>query len=132
MTYEEMVLKHNELLAYIEAESNEYTTRMQPYQDAVKAILTAIQVKLQEEKLKNVKTEYGTPYLHTSTSVKVDNRDNFLQFIVKEGRWDMLDARALKAPVEAFVDTNAAPPPGIIVEGFISCRIRGKQQMEKS
>jgi hypothetical protein len=49
----------------------------------------------------------------------------------------MLDARALKAPVEAYITENRVVdendtvikdgvPPGLVVEPFISCRIRGK------
>jgi hypothetical protein len=130
-TYEELVLKHNEIVAWLEHEDAEYTARVKPYQDAVKAILATLQMKLQEEKLQNVKTGYGTPYLRTSNSIKVADRAAFLNYIVVEGGWDMLDARALKTPVEEYYDKHGEPPPGITVEPFVSCRITGKQ-LEKT
>lgn len=128
MTYEELVLKHNELLVHIEQEDTAHDTRMKPFRDGVKAILAELLKRLQTDKLKNVKTDYGLVYQHQSVSVKVDNRDAFLQHVTSTGAWDMLDARALKDPVKEYLDSHdGVAPPGVKVEGAVSARIRGKQ-----
>ena len=130
-SYDELVLKHNEIVEYLERETAIFEAKMKPYQEGAKAILAALHTKLLEDKFQNVKSRYGTPYLHTSTSVKVDNRGEFLKYVTEQGRWDMLDARALKEPVEAFIDhednKEGVAPPGVTYTKFTSCRIKGKK-----
>lgn len=127
MTFDELVQKHNELLSYVTDEDAEHDARMKPYRDGINTIKATILTMLQEQKLQNVKTEHGTPYQHTSMSVKVDNRSDFLSFLAAQDKWDMLDARALKDPVQDWLDKHdGVPPSGIKVEYFTKCNIRGK------
>lgn len=126
MTYDDLVLKHNEILEYITAEDAAHEEAMKPYREGFKAILTELCTRLQTDKLKNVKTEHGLAHLHTTTSVKVDNRDTFLQFVLKHNRFDMLDVRAVRKVAAEWIEANKTEPPGIKSDRFVTCRIKGK------
>ena len=56
--------------------------------------------------------------------VKVEDREAFLNFVRTENAWSFLDVRALKAPVEAWLEGSATQPPsGLTVDYYTSCNI---------
>jgi hypothetical protein len=84
--------------------------------------------------LQNVKTEWGTPYLSRTLSVKVADREQFLAF-VRLGNWEFLDARCLKDPVKDLMMKNEEATAagktivpllslGIATEVIVKCNIR--------
>jgi hypothetical protein len=119
-----LVEKHNELLAYVEAEQAAFDERIKPYTDALATIKGAALAHLQEQGQQNAKTEFGTAYQSTIMSVKVDNPAIFLDFIREQGLWTMLQVGALKEPVREFLDTTSRPPPGLKVDFITKCNIR--------
>ena len=120
----DLIAKHNELKSYIEAEEEAHKAALKPYKDGLAQIMAACGVILQEQGLQNFKAEgFGTAYLQHGLSVKVDNREVFLQF-VQEGHLDFLDAGVLKDPVRDWIDKTSAPPPGVKAEPFVKCLIR--------
>jgi hypothetical protein len=123
-TIAELVTKHNEIKAFIEAEQEAFDTRIKPYKQGLAAILNSCGVLLQEQGQQNAKTEDGTAYLNHGLSVKVDNRAEFLEFVKREWKWDMLDVGVLKDPVRAWREAHNADPPGIKSEEFVKCLIR--------
>jgi hypothetical protein len=124
-TIGDLVARHNELLAYVEAEQAEYDTRMKPYTEAIVLLKGACLTILQEQGQQNAKTENGTAYQVTTMGVKVDNRNEFLKFIVDQQQWDMLQAGALKEPVKDWLDKHdGVKPPGVAIEFFTKCNIR--------
>ena len=122
-TIGDLVAKHNEIKGYIEAEDEAHKERMKPYREGLNAILATCGVMLQEQGQQNAKTEAGTAYLNHGLSVKVDNRETFLQFVA-DGHLDFLDAGVLKDPVRDWLDKHQADPPGVKTEAFVKCLIR--------
>jgi hypothetical protein len=122
-TIAELVTKHNEIKAYLEAEQEAFDTRIKPYKQGLAAILNSCGVLLQEQGQQNAKTEDGTAYLNHGLSVKVDNREKFLEFVTNQN-WDFLDAGVLKDPVRAYREQHNADPPGVKCEEFVKCLIR--------
>jgi len=125
-TLGDLIDKYKELETYVEAEDAAYGAAMKPYKDAINLIKSAVLAELQRTGQQNAKSENGgTAYQQTSMSVKVDNREQFLDFISQQGRWDMLDAGALKEPVKDWLDkNNGVEPPGLKVSYFTKCNIR--------
>lgn len=121
----DLIAKHNEILAEVERIEGEQKLVLQPYKDAIGAIKAAMLERLQAEGHQNVKTEEGTAYQQTTMSVKVDNRDELLNFVSVNNRIDMLDIGVLKEPVKDWLDTHdGVPPPGVKVDFFTKCNIR--------
>ena len=53
----------------------------------------------------------GTAYRSVRASAKVSDWDSLLEFIQKEGAWEMLERRVSKVAVEQFkAETNDLPP----------------------
>jgi hypothetical protein len=122
-TIGDMLAKHNEIKALVEAEDAAYEARMKPYKDAMRTLVSACGALLVEQKMQNFKSDDGTAYLQHGLSVKVDNRAEFLQFVL-DNHFDFLDAGVLKDPVRDWIDKTQAPPPGIKAEPFVKCIIR--------
>lgn len=121
----DMITKHQELRAIVDAEETRLKEQLKPYRDAMNAINVAIGVELQAQKLQNFKSDDGTAYLRHDLGVKVDNAPDFLQFVRTTESWGMLDVRALKEPVVNYASEHQdAPPPGISFAPSVTCIIR--------
>jgi hypothetical protein len=125
-TIGDMIAKHREIKAMVEAAQEKFDAEWKPYKDALNAIAAACGAQLQEQGLQNFKSDTGTAYLQHGLSVKVDNRAEFLQFLLEDfdQRQGFLDAGVLKDPVRDWLDKYQADPPGIKTEAFIKCLIR--------
>jgi hypothetical protein len=69
----------------------------------------------------------GTAYLSNTLSVKVDDRDIFLDFIRANEAWEFLDARPYKDPVKEWIAANPTHSTAIIgltTEWIVKCNIR--------
>ena len=125
-TLGELVAKANDITDYIKAEDDAHDAKMKPYKDGLVAIKGMVLGMLQASGQQNAKIEgEGTAYQQTTSSLKVDNRNAFLEFVATQGKWDMLQVGVLKDPVEAYIEANnGTPPPGIKLEYFTKCNIR--------
>jgi len=68
---------------------------------------------MEAEGVKNVRTPHGTAYQTTRTSVRVADKDAFLTSVREADAWGLLDIRASKTGVKAFLEENGALPPGV-------------------
>lgn len=136
-TIAEVIRKHQELKNAWEEANEAFQEEWKPYRDGIKALENYCCTMLQKQGLQNSKVEgVGTAYLRHPMKVTVDNRDDFLAFVVKHNKWDMLDAGVLVDPVRAFLEEEAlkhehdptyvpaAAPPGIAIENSVACSIR--------
>ena len=55
----------------------------------------------------------GTAYRSVRASAKVADWDSLLEFIKKEGAWEMLERRVSKVAVEQFKAETSDLPPGV-------------------
>jgi glycine betaine/choline ABC-type transport system substrate-binding protein len=122
-TIGDMIAKHRELKVMVEAAQEAFDAEWKPYRDAMTALQTACGAELQRQNLQNFKSDDGTAYLKHGDSVTVNNREDFVKFVL-DGHLDFLDARVLKDPVRAWTDEHSAPPPGVKIEPFVTCIIR--------
>lgn len=63
----------------------------------------------------NIRTELGTVYKATRSSVKVQDWEAFLEFVQENDLWHMLDKRANKTAVQEFMEGNEELPPGLSI-----------------
>ena len=122
-TIGDMIAKHREIKAALKVAQEAFDAEWKPYRDAMNALQTACGVELQRQNLQNFKSDDGTAYLKKGDSVTVDNRDDFVKFVL-DGHLEFLDARVLKDPVRDWTDKHDAPPPGVKIEPFVQCIIR--------
>jgi hypothetical protein len=69
----------------------------------------------------------GTAYLSHTLSVKVADREKFLDFVRASEAWEFLDVGVLKAPVKAWMEQHPTSPTntiGLSTEPIVKCHIR--------
>jgi len=71
--------------------------------------------QMQEIGSDSIKTKAGTCYQSIRASVRVEDREKFLNFVRENEAWDLLESRASKREVEQFLETNQDIPPGVSI-----------------
>lgn len=72
----------------------------------------------------HIGTEQGTVYKTTRTSVKVQEWDQFLPFVLENGLTHMLERRASKEAVSEYLEANGELPPGLSITHDEAVNIR--------
>jgi hypothetical protein len=65
--------------------------------------------------VESARTPSGTAFKSTQTSVKVDDREAFLEFVKANEAWAFLESRANKSAVDEFLKEFEELPPGVSV-----------------
>lgn len=76
--------------------------------------------RAQEEGLETIKTPLGTAYWSTHHTATVASREELFSFCKQNDAWDLVEARASKTAVKAFIEGHGEPPPGV---NFSSTRV---------
>ena len=113
-------MKLSDLVAkYIELRDKKYELKHQYEFKAGKIdeVLDKIEAKLLETfdsaGIDSCKTEAGTAYASSFSTASVADPDAFLEFIVENEEWSLIERRASKTAVEQFIVANGDVPPGI-------------------
>ena len=72
----------------------------------------------------SMKTDAGTVFKKTSTSVKVTDWPAVLELIKEHDLWHMLEHRLSKAAVEEYIEAEGTAPPGVAIETQVGVNIR--------
>ena len=113
-------MKLSDLVAkYIELRDKKYELKHQYEFKAAKIdeVLDKIEAKLLETfdsaGIDSCKTEAGTAYASSFSTASVADPDAFLEFIIENEEWSLIERRASKTAVEQFIVANGDVPPGI-------------------
>lgn len=83
---------------------------MERINEAVAKLEGDIQAALQEQGLKNIKTDAGTAYLKTDYSATVKDREAFEEWAQSTGNTGAMDIRANKKAVRELLDSGEEVP----------------------
>ena len=117
-----------------------------PLVQAMSLLEAHMMAQLNEMGADSIKTPYGTPYISRVASVKVEDAGVYLNFLmdlalthislaestkeklkhamVESGAFDMLEARAAKLAVEAFIEEHNVLPEGLKREVRANLNVR--------
>jgi|HubBroStandDraft_2_1064218.scaffolds.fasta_scaffold00003_24 hypothetical protein len=115
---------------YLKAEMARLDTYYKPMREWLQAADNKLLELLNEQGCDSFKTEHGTAYRSVITSVKVEDREKFLDFVLDETNWDkygneMLMASPQKDAVKRFAEEhNGVLPPGLSTSAFTRVNIR--------
>lgn len=113
---------------YLKAEMARLDTYYKPMREWLQAADNKLLELLNEQGCDSFKTEHGTAYRSVITSVKVEDRTKFIDFVLDA--WDtfgneMLMASPQKDAVKRFAEeNNGALPPGLSTSAFTRVNIR--------
>jgi hypothetical protein len=86
--------------------------------------------RAQEDGLETVKTAAGTAYWSTHHTATVASREELFSFCKEHDAWDLLESRASKTAVKAFIEGHGEPPPGVNFSSVRVFNLRKSQSKE--
>ena len=114
-------IKIRDMKAQIVAEQKQVTDRISKVLKKIEGQLMDAMTELGTE---SMRTPSGTCYRVIQTSAKVEDRDQYLEFVKANGAWAFLESRANKTAVEEYLEANGELPPGITVTRFATVNVR--------
>lgn len=120
MNYEQAAERYMEVRNEIDALDRAHKEAKAELNERLRLLENWFTAKAQEDGLDSVKTPLGTAYWSTHSTATVASREELFDYCKSTGAWDLLEARASKTAVRAFIDGHGAPPPGV---NFSSTRV---------
>lgn len=102
----------------------EYEASVAKIVEAMVTINNELLARMNADGAESVGTPHGTAYKSLRTSATVADREAFLNFIQAQGRDDLLDARAAKAAIAAFMEETGEEVPGVKVTSHYVVNVR--------
>lgn len=94
------------------------------YTVAQEKITNILMDKMQELGVESLRSESGTAYLNTKTSVSVQDKSAFMDFILSNEAFQLLDVHANKTAVQEYLSDNQELPPGVSVTSVLDVGYR--------
>jgi hypothetical protein len=121
-TTADLIGRYIALRDHIDQMQKDFETSLVPYKDAMTAIEGAVTVEINAlgNGHNSIKTEQGTAFRQEWSSVKVADRESFLDFVFDGRREGFLTSAVPKDAVKEFCEAhNGQPPPGVdVVRGY--------------
>lgn len=108
----------------IKVKNAEYAETIKPYNERMELVRGALHAKLNELGVNSVRTQHGTPYVTTATSVKIEDWDAFFNFVNETQEPDFLIRNANKTKVMEWLDKNGQLPPGVSISNFQTLNVK--------
>jgi hypothetical protein len=124
MKLSELVAKYIELRDAKASLKAEYDEKLAPIEEKLAKIEGKLLEVFHATGMESVKTEHGTAYMSTRTTVSVADRDAFMEFIKSGDHWSMMEVRAAKTAVEQYKAANDDLPPGVNWKSEVVVNIR--------
>lgn len=97
---------------------------LRPHRAHMAAIMNEMLARLNARGADNSKTPSGTAYKSMQTSAKVIDRDEFLNYVIDNARYQLLTNHVSKEEVEAVIQLTGDPPPGVEVSRTLVVNFR--------
>lgn len=104
----------------------EHEDRLKPLRDLQEKLTGRIQAFMNANNLKNLRTDAGTCYVSTRYTASLSDPSIFMQYVIENKAFDLLDRRANKTAVVAFVEQNKQLPPGCNLSAVENLGVRRK------
>lgn len=124
MKLSELVAKYIELRDEKASLKAEYDGKLAPIEEKLSKIEAKLLEVFDQTGMESVKTDQGTAYKSTRTTVSVADRDAFMEFVKEGDHWSMMEIRAAKSAVEQYKAANEDLPPGINWRSEVVVNIR--------
>lgn len=79
----------------------------------MRVIETQLMAFLNDGKIDSIKTDGGTAFKRTETSITVADQAAFSRYVIGGEHWKLIDFRASKSGVKEFLEEHKELPPGV-------------------
>jgi hypothetical protein len=98
--------------------------KLAKYDEAMIKIESILMQQLQAAGVDSAKTPHGTAYKATKTYVSVGDWDAFIEHVIANEAWWMLERRVNKSGALQWQETHDAMPPGVNVRQELTINVR--------
>lgn len=110
---EQRVAQYIKLRDMIKAKDDAHKESMEPYRETLEKLNGLLLQHLHTVGVDSAKTGAGTVYKTVKKNASLEDPDQFMRHVIGTENFDLLDRKASKAGVEAFVQENGVLPPGV-------------------
>lgn len=128
-TAEQLIAEALRIDDHIKAQSKAFTDYLAPFKQQREEIENKLLALLNSQNSESIKADSGTAYISTILTPKINNRDNYLDWINEN--WDdfgnemlQLSAPQKEALKQYMEENNNALPPGVEISYFRRLNIR--------
>ena len=97
----------------IKQKNDEHKKQMKPYNETLEQLNALLLAHLNGQSANSVATDAGTVYRTEKKSASLADAEAFMEFVVANGAYDLLDRKANVTAVEDHIKEHNAPPPGV-------------------
>jgi hypothetical protein len=108
----------------IKAMNEAHEKLMEPFVAAQNKLSAVITDHLDKSSVESIKTEFGTAYKSTRYTASLEDPDAFMNFVVSNNKFELLDRRANSTAVQDFVKETGALPPGAKISAMKTVGVR--------
>jgi len=91
----------------------EHKERMKPYRETLEKLNSVLLLHLNEINGESVRTDAGTVYRTAKKSASLADPAAFMEYVIRENAWDLLDRKANVTAIADFIEENSVTPPGV-------------------
>jgi len=110
----------------IKKKKDDFEATMAPAVQILEQLNNLILDHLNKVKADSVATPSGTAYRTAKKSAALADPDLFMNYVITNGAWELLDRKANVTAVVDFIETNNSPPPGVNFSQVFVAGVRRK------
>lgn len=110
----------------IKSKDEEHKKAMKPYRETLEQLNSVLLAHLNGINGQSVTTEFGTVYRTEKSSASLADGAAFMDYVIANQAFDLLDRKANVTAVEEFIKENNSPPPGVNYQSRFEAGIRRK------
>jgi len=106
----EQYVKLRDKIKDMEAKHKE---ELKPYKETLEKLNAVILAHLNQVGGESIRTAAGTAYVTEKKTASLADPQAFMEYVVANEAWDLLDRKANVKAVGDYIDEYNAPPPGV-------------------
>ena len=107
------VEQYIKLRSIISAKNDEHKKSMKPLNETLEQLNSVLLQHLNDLNCNSAATDSGTVYRTEKKSASLADAEAFMNFVIANQAFDLLDRKANVTAVEEHIRENDAPPPGV-------------------
>jgi hypothetical protein len=107
------VSQYVQLRDMIAAKKKQQKEDLKPLQDLLDKLNSVLLGYLNALNQNSANTDGGTVYRTPDESVSLADPDAFMRHVIGTESWELMDRKANKTAVKAYIEEHKSPPPGV-------------------
>ena len=118
------VAQYVQMRDLIKVKETEFKELMAPYKKALEDLNTVLLNHLNDIGGNSLNTDAGTVYRKEKKSAALADPAAFMDYVIANSAFDLIDRKANVTAVTAFVKENGSPPPGVNFSSYFDVGVR--------